>query len=137
MRFAVSEHLAWSYSWFNVNKDCDAKGPYAGVPYDGNDPRNYDFYFETHAERAANFTQEPSESFKLSWFTRIQDLIDQYRPGLVYTDGSVFGQIGRDLIAYYYNANTSWHNGNQEGLYTQVSAARRQNGRVSGRFWHA
>ena len=118
MRFAVSEHLAWSYSWFNVNKDADAKGPYAGVPYDGNDPRNQDFYYEPHAEREANFTQHPSESFKLSWFTRIQDLIDQYRPDLVYTDGGVFGQIGRDLIAYYYNANMSWHNGNQEGVYT-------------------
>jgi alpha-L-fucosidase len=118
MRFAVSEHLAWSYSWFNVNKDSDAKGPYAGVPYDGNDPHNQDFYFEPHAERAASFTQQPSESFKLSWLTRIRDLIDQYKPDLVYTDGGVFGQIGRDLIAYYYNSNLSWHNGNQEGVYT-------------------
>ena len=37
---------------------------------------------------------------------------------MVYTDGGVFGQIGRDLIAYYYNANMSWHNGSQEGVYT-------------------
>src|SRR5215471_13191756 len=51
-------------------------------------------------------------------FTRIQDLIDQHKPDLVYTDGGVFGQIGRDLIAYYYNANMSWHNGNQEAVYT-------------------
>ena len=118
MRFAVSEHLAWSYAWFNVNKDADTKGAYAGVPYDGNDPKYQDFYFEPHAERSANFTQQPSESFKLSWFTRIQDLIDQHRPDLVYTDGGVFGQIGRALMAYYYNANMSWHNGNQEGVYT-------------------
>ena len=118
LRFAVSEHLAWSYSWFNVNKDSDLTGPYAGVPYDGNDPKNWDFYFEPHAERTANFPQQPSESFKLSWFTRIQDLIDQYKPDLVYTDGGVFGQVGRDLIAYYYNANMSWHNGSQEGVYT-------------------
>ena len=44
--------------------------------------------------------------------------VDQHKPDLVYTDGGVFGQIGRDLIAYYYNSNLSWHNGNQEGVYT-------------------
>ena len=40
LRFGVSEHLAWSYDWFNVNKNSDKTGPNAGVPYDGNDPKN-------------------------------------------------------------------------------------------------
>jgi alpha-L-fucosidase len=118
MRFAVSEHLAWSYSWFNVNKNSDATGPYTGVPYDGNDPRNQDLYFEPHPDKSANYAQAPSDYFKWSWFARVKDLVDQYRPDLVYTDGGVFGQIGLNLMAHYYNANSSWHNGELEGVYT-------------------
>jgi alpha-L-fucosidase len=118
LRFAVSEHLAWSYSWFNVNKGADTKGPYAGVPYDGNDPKNFDFYHHPHPDTSANFAQNPSEYFKLSWFTRIQDLIDQHKPDLVYTDGGVFGQIGRNLMAHYYNASMGWNNGKEEFVYT-------------------
>jgi alpha-L-fucosidase len=118
MRFAVSEHLAWSYAWFNVNKDSDKTGPYAGVPYDGNDPRNQDLYFEPHEERSANYAQQPSDYFKWSWFTRVRDLIDQYQPDLVYTDGGVFGQLGLSMIAHYYNANMAWHGGKLDGVYT-------------------
>ena len=44
MPFGMSEHLGASFSWWRVNKGCDATGPYAGVPYDGNDPAYADFY---------------------------------------------------------------------------------------------
>lgn len=40
------------------------------------------------------------------------------KPDLVYTDGGVIGQIVRDPIAYYYNANMSWHQGDRQGVYT-------------------
>jgi len=36
--FAVSEHLGATFAWWSHNKGSDATGPYAGVPYDGNDP---------------------------------------------------------------------------------------------------
>ena len=42
--FGVTEHLGASFSWWTVNKGCDKSGPYAGVPYDGNDPEYEDFY---------------------------------------------------------------------------------------------
>ena len=118
MRFAVSEHLAWSYSWFNVNKNADETGPYAGVPYDGNDPRNQDLYFPPHPDKSANYAQNPSDYFKWSWFVRVKDLIDQHKPDLVYTDGGVFGQVGLNLMAHYYNANMSWNKGDMQGVYT-------------------
>ena len=44
MPFGLSEHLGASFSWWRVNKGCDKTGPYAGVPYDGNDPAWQDFY---------------------------------------------------------------------------------------------
>ena len=32
LRFGVTEHMAWSYSWFNVNKGADKTGPAGGRP---------------------------------------------------------------------------------------------------------
>jgi alpha-L-fucosidase len=118
LRFGVTEHMAWSYSWFNTNKGADKTGPYAGVPYDGNDPKYQDLYFEPHEEHAASYPQHPSESWRQAWFRRVKDLVDQHQPDLVYTDGAVFGDVGREQIAHFYNANISWHGGRQEGVYT-------------------
>ena len=118
LRFGVSEHLAWSYDWFNVNKNSDKTGPYAGVPYDGNDPKNQDLYWPPHTPDTANYPANPSEAFKRAWFDRVKDLIDQQRPDFVYTDGGAFDGVGMDLIAHYYNANMQWHDGNLEGVYT-------------------
>jgi alpha-L-fucosidase len=123
LRFGVSEHLAWSYDWFNVNKSADSTGPYAGVPYDGNDPEYQDLYWEAHPESGANFPVHPSRHFLSSWFARIQDLIDQHHPDLVYTDGGLFGQPGREIAAHYYNANMSWNGGEQQGVYTLKAAS--------------
>src|SRR5205807_6635344 len=90
LRFGVSEHLAWSYDWFNVNKNSDKTGPNAGVPYDGNDPKNQDLYWPPHPSDAAAYPRDASELFKKAWFNRVKDLIDQHRPDLVYTDGGAF-----------------------------------------------
>ena len=43
LRFGVTEHHVWSYSWFNTNKSTDSTGPWAGVPYDGQDSTYADF----------------------------------------------------------------------------------------------
>jgi alpha-L-fucosidase len=118
LRFGVTEHMAWSYSWFNVNKGADKKGPLAGVPYDGNDPKYQDLYFEPHPQNAARYPENSPASWNLRWFNRVKDLVDQHRPDLVYTDGAVFGDVGRQLMAHYYNANMAWHGGRLEGVYT-------------------
>ena len=44
--------------------------------------------------------------------------MDQHRPDLVYTDGGVFGDVGRQLMAHYYNANMAWNRGRMDGVYT-------------------
>ncbi|HVW22810.1 MAG TPA: alpha-L-fucosidase [Opitutaceae bacterium] len=49
--------------------------------------------------------------FVESWFLRCQDLIDSYRPDVVYFDntGLPLGQAGLDIAAHYYNSSLRWH----------------------------
>lgn len=56
--------------------------------------------------------------FTRSWYLRCRDLIDTYRPDLVYFDNSglPLGQAGLDIAAHYYNANLTWHNGKLEAV---------------------
>ncbi|MFB3825123.1 MAG: alpha-L-fucosidase [Bryobacteraceae bacterium] len=118
MRFGVSEHLARSWSWFNVNKGKDKEGPYAGVPYDGNDPAYADFYFEPHEDTSRVYPANPPEAWKKQWLARIKDLVDSYQPDLLYTDGGIpFGEVGRTLVAHFYNRSLEWHAGKLEAVY--------------------
>jgi len=119
LRLGVSEHLARSYSWFNTNKGSDTNGPFAGVPYDGNDPTYAGLYFPPHKDTVSKYPQYPPEWWTRQWFWRMRDLLDTYRPDLMYSDGSIpFGEVGRSLFAHYYNANRSWHGGKLEAVYT-------------------
>lgn len=49
--------------------------------------------------------------FALKWKLRQQDLIDKYRPDIVYFDNYrlPFDQIGIDAVADYYNSSLDWH----------------------------
>jgi alpha-L-fucosidase len=52
------------------------------------------------------------------WFLRTQDLIDKYRPDLVYFDDTELPleQYGLDIAAHYYNANRAAHGGKLEAV---------------------
>jgi alpha-L-fucosidase len=119
LRFGVTEHLERSYSWFNVNKGADKQGPHQGVPYDGNDPKYKSLYFPKHDDTNSRYPRNPPDWWKQQWARRIADLVDQHRPDLLYTDGAVpFGEVGRGLLAHYYNANMQQHSGALEAVYT-------------------
>ena len=121
LRFGVSEHLWGSYNWFAVNKGADKQGPYAGVPYDGNDPANWDLYHEPHQIPPKPWAEQGNEpvQWKRTWFLRIKDLLDQYQPDLLYTDGALpFGEWGLSLAAHYYNQSTGWRQGQVDVVYT-------------------
>ncbi len=51
--------------------------------------------------------------FTDQWFLRTQDLVDRYRPDLLYFDntGLPLGQAGLDITAHYYNASRKWKGG--------------------------
>lgn len=105
LKFGVSEHLGASFTWWQTNKGADKEGPFAGKPYDGADPRYVELY---HPKAGPGDTEWYSEDPKwhARWFERIHDLIERYKPDLLYTDGGVpFGEYGRRIIAELYNLN--------------------------------
>jgi alpha-L-fucosidase len=102
--FGLTEHLGATFSWWAVNKGADKYGPYAGVPYDGNDPEYRDFYLDNYE----HYTKDEDMSRVKEWYTRnpryhaywlsvMKELIDLYTPDLLYSDGGLpFGFRGRD-----------------------------------------
>jgi alpha-L-fucosidase len=72
-----------------------------------------------HETHTGQWTEDPpprNPQFVRKWSLRCRDLIDQYRPDLIYFDnyGLPFGQAGLDMTAYYYNASRGWHDGRLE-----------------------
>ena len=137
--FGITEHLGASFSWWRVNKGCDATGPYAGVPYDGNDPAWRDFYhdnYEHGTEDPANpfpwYTENPA--FRAYWLKAVSEMIDTFRPEILYTDGALpFGShwqdapgairesdyaLGLEAVARLYNASIEKH-GENRAVYLQ------------------
>ena len=126
LRFGVSEHMAPSYKWFSVAHSSDSTGPLAGVPYDGNDPVNFDLYGPKPMKiwsSGAELWRESDipDSWKLEWYKRVRDLLDTYKPDYVYSD---FGnvpfrhEVGWQLLANYYNTSVADHHGQLEAVYT-------------------
>jgi len=126
LKFAVSEHLSNSYNWFAVSHGSDKTGPMAGVPYDGTDPAYADLYHPFPKDQpipTQAMSRVAPDSWKLLYFRRIQDLIDNYQPDLLYTDGGIpFGDWGYRLVSHYYNSNAKAHGGKVEGVYTSKTA---------------
>jgi len=117
--FGVSEHLGASFTWFQDGHKSDKTGPQAGVPYDGADPKYQDLY-HFPAEPNDNKWYSTNPRWQQQWFDRIKELVDMYHPDLLYTDGGVpFGnEVGRSLIAHFYNADARQHSGKPQVVYT-------------------
>lgn len=122
LRFGVSEHLSNSYNWLATSHRSDKEGPYAGVPYDGADPRFADLYHDVPPEvvrSAEAMSRNVPDAWKRRWFLRIKDLVDKYEPDLLYTDGAIpFEEYGLNLVAHLYNANAKRKRGMVEAVFT-------------------
>jgi alpha-L-fucosidase len=117
LRFGVSEHLGASYTWFQVSRGSDRRGPLAGVPYDGAGPKWQEFYHPA-AKPGDTAWYSTDVEWAKEWSRRITDLVDQYQPDLLYSDGALpFKEVGRSLLAHYYNTNIARHGGKLEAVY--------------------
>jgi alpha-L-fucosidase len=121
LRFGVSEHLGASFTWFQSSHRSDKTGPKAGVPYDGADPQYQDLYhFPAEPGDKGWYSNNPR--WHQQWYDEIKELVDNYHPDLLYTDGGVaFGNdhpVGLSMIAHFYNQDAARHNGKTEAVYT-------------------
>jgi alpha-L-fucosidase len=64
------------------------------------------------------------DDWKMQYFNRIKDLIDQHQPDLLYTDGGIpFEEYGLATVAEVYNVSAAQHNGKVEAVYCSKVAA--------------
>jgi alpha-L-fucosidase len=146
MRFGVSVHAAHAWTWYEPAQGADRGGPLAGVPYDGNltradgkgqwweglDPQ--DLYAQNHPVSRDDLHKiwgwEPGRSFCpptaaycRTFYSRTVELIDAYRPDLVYFDDTVLplwpvSDAGPRIAAHFYNKSMQWHEGKLEAVLT-------------------
>ena len=148
--FGLTEHMGASFSWWSVNKGSDTYGPYAGVPYDGNDEAYRDFYFDNyeHVSEDRNDTRvrpwyTTNPKYHAYWLAVMKELIDLYEPDLLYSDGPLpFGQgnphrpaadssitddplfaSGLEIVSYLYNTSARKH-GRNRAVYNQKDRRR-------------
>ena len=141
MPFGISEHLAASFSWWRVNKGCDEYGPYAGVPYDGNDPEWQDFYHANQEYGKENLSQitewyTKNKQFQEYWLRCVNEMIERFHPDILYTDGALpfdgerwdgkqdeekkneIYRIGLQAVANLYNTSIDTY-GENKAVYLQ------------------
>ncbi|MBA8792995.1 alpha-L-fucosidase [Friedmanniella endophytica] len=98
MVLGVSSHRA--EHWFFMNGG-------ARTPSDVTDPEFVDFYGPAQREETS-----PNEAWMIDWFLRTVELIDRYRPQVLWFDWwierPVFKPWLRKLAAYYYNEAARW-----------------------------
>jgi alpha-L-fucosidase len=120
LHFGVSEHLGASYSWFAPSHGYDQFWPKNGVAYDGANPEYKELYHTgddtPYRDPYTWYTKNPES--QQEWFNRISDLLNHYQPDLLYTDGGIpFGDVGKSLIANFYNSSISNHHGKLQAVY--------------------
>ncbi|MDP5280792.1 alpha-L-fucosidase [Sphingomonas sp. DG1-23] len=137
MRFAVSNHSAHAWHWWQTAYGYDAEGPRAGERYDafrltradgvgkwweGLDPQELytgpamvppdgiqsaqamrDWH-EVHSRRWMEFAPPENPHHVAKWLLRQQDLVERYRPDMVYFDDYAlpFGTVGLEALAHFY-----------------------------------
>jgi alpha-L-fucosidase len=117
IRFGVTFHHEYTWWWWQTAFGSDKEGPLAGVPYDGNltladgvgkwweglDPRRLygiDLREYKGMTQAANSAWSPPPAgifsrhldyakwYTTEWALRMMDVVDQYNPDFIYTDGT-------------------------------------------------
>ncbi|WP_332837879.1 alpha-L-fucosidase [Sphingomonas sp. MA1305] len=76
-----------------------------------------------HEKNDRLWTETPpaaNPGFTRNWSLRCRELIDVYRPDMIYFDNFALplGQAGLDVTAHFYNQSMRWHGGRNEAVVT-------------------
>lgn len=135
--FGVSVHASHAWTFLEVAQKSDKNGPLTGVPYDGNittadgqgkwwqgyNPQ--DLYAQRHplSEPNRNGNKQwdwqdgasvPNQEYCERFLKRVNTLIDNYDPDLIYFDDSVLplwpvSDVGLKIAAHHYNRSIKKH----------------------------
>jgi alpha-L-fucosidase len=99
MKFGVSTHYAWNWRYYFKDESFDNVNPaYAGLYSVNHDPN-----------------APASPEFIDHWYGRTKELIDKYKPDLLWFDFGFcypeFEQKRKEIAAYYYNKGIEWNKG--------------------------
>ena len=139
----VSVHAAHSWSWYEVSRGSDRRGPLAGVPYDGVltkedgkgtwweglDPQ--ELYEQRHPLSPNNRSWDweegqvtpPDQAFADKIYNRTVQLINDYDPDIVYFDDTYLplwpvSDTGLKILAHGYNRSAAQHGGEPQIVFT-------------------
>lgn len=99
LQFGVSSHRAFNWRYYTFRDDFDTLNP-----------ENAGLYGQAHGEEAP-----ASGAFLEDWFGRTQELIDTFRPDILWFDfgwhWDEFAPYRPRVAAYYYNRGLEWGKG--------------------------
>ena len=98
LKFGVSSHRAWNWKFFEAKPEFDISEP---------NPDNWNLYWKPHDTES-----EPSDQFVEEQLYRTVELIDNYKPDILYFDAGVEGprseEFCKKIAAHYYNRGIEW-----------------------------
>jgi alpha-L-fucosidase len=101
MKFIATFHHQWKYGWYPTwDKHTDASNPEFEDLYGPKVPKGT---FEMPEQKTNPL---PDKKFNDAWLAKIQEVIDNYHPDLIYFDSkmSIIQESTRlDMLSYYYN----------------------------------
>ena len=139
----VSVHASHAWCWYETSRGSDARGPLAGVPYDGwltkedgvgkwwegYDPQ--DLYAQNHPlsknNRAWDWEEDsvvtPDQAYVDKFYNRTIQLINDYNPKMVYFDDTYMplwpvSDVGLKILAHMYNKSIAQNGGKNEAVVT-------------------
>jgi alpha-L-fucosidase len=98
LKIVATEHHMRTFDWYLPNETFQEEQKKAGV--DLYDPRYADFYWNHHTSKKSDFLHQ--------WNRKLLEVIDKYRPDVLWFDGGNFtspdvADLVLSSLAYYYN----------------------------------
>jgi alpha-L-fucosidase len=118
--------------WEGLDPQALYTGPHMKVPDGFVKTADVERWHDEHDRQWLESPPPGDARFVRNWFLRCQDLIQKYRPDLVYFDdeGLPLGQTGLDITAWFYNQNRRWNDGRLEAVVTGKKLTAKQQGAI-------